>query len=140
MDFVVSSYTPTVTAILASGRPTEVLPFKLLAVTQCFTPGAEPLPGTEKELTNIQRHASKFPIVTLRNDEATVDRVMAGISECKWVHLACHGTQDAADPTRSGLLLQNGRLELSELIRKAVPHAEFAFLSACQTATGHNRL
>lgn len=140
MDFVVSSYTPTLTAILDTGQLTEVLPFRLLAVTQSSTPGAEPLPGTKKELINIQRHVGDFPLVTLEKDRATVEQVMKGISECKWVHLACHGTQDAAEPTRSGLLLQDGRLELSELIKKAVPHAEFAFLSACQTATGHNSL
>ena len=53
-----------------------------------------------------------------------------------WVHLACHGIQDVGDPTKSALLLQDGRLELSQIIKKSFPHADFAFLSACQTATG----
>jgi CHAT domain-containing protein len=38
------------------------------------------------------------------------------------------------------LELQNGRLKLSEIAIKPLPHAEFTFLSACQTATGHDSL
>jgi hypothetical protein len=38
------------------------------------------------------------------------------------------------------LELQNGRLKLSEMSIKPLPHAEFAFLSPCQAATGHDSL
>ncbi|TDL17179.1 hypothetical protein BD410DRAFT_807513 [Rickenella mellea] len=61
------------------------------------------------------------------------------MEQCSWVHLACHGIQDELDPMASGLLLQDGRLHLSKIIQKRLPHAEFAFLSACQTATGDGK-
>ncbi|TFK37083.1 CHAT domain-containing protein [Crucibulum laeve] len=63
------------------------------------------------------------------------------MSECAWVHLACHGTQNIADPTKSALILHGGKpLEVFEIIKKPLPNAEFVFMSACQTATGDNNL
>jgi CHAT domain-containing protein len=37
---------------------------------------------------------------------------------------------------KSGFALADGRLELSTIIKSNLKHAEFAFLSACQTSTG----
>ncbi|KAF8581487.1 hypothetical protein K439DRAFT_1654054 [Ramaria rubella] len=139
MDYVVSSYTPTLSTILNDHRKEEGH-FKLLTVIQPSTPGAIALPGTEGELAHIERHIGNLSISRLEKGQATIEAVMTGISECNWVHFACHGKQDTSEPTKSGLLLHNGRLELSDLIKKSLPHAEFAFLSACQTATGDKDL
>jgi CHAT domain-containing protein len=57
------------------------------------------------------------------------------MKECSWLHLACHGTQDADNLTKNGVLLQDGRLELLQTTPTPLPHTELAFLSACQTAT-----
>ncbi|KAG8825580.1 hypothetical protein FRC19_011112 [Serendipita sp. 401] len=62
------------------------------------------------------------------------------MKDCNWLHLACHGTQNPTDPTKSALLLHDGKLTLEEIIRLNLPHAEFAFLSACQTMTGDENL
>jgi CHAT domain-containing protein len=57
--------------------------------------------------------------------------------ESRWVHFACHGVQNTSSPTESALLLAgSSRLTLSEIIKLSLPHADLAFLSACQTATG----
>jgi len=58
------------------------------------------------------------------------------MEQCSWVHFACHGIQDISDPMKSGLLLSDGLLQLSDIMKKQLPSADFAFLSACQTATG----
>lgn len=52
-----------------------------------------------------------------------------------WVHLACHGTQDLDDPTRSAFALYDGSFTLASLMHKDLPSAQIAVLSACQTAT-----
>jgi CHAT domain-containing protein len=65
---------------------------------------------------------------------------MKGMEECSWLHLACHGVQKPEEPTKSALILQDGHLTLEEIIRLNLPNAEFAFLSACQTTTGDERL
>ena len=57
-----------------------------------------------------------------------------------WVHLACHGVQNYYDPLHSAFLLYDGRLTLETLMTKHLPDADLAVLSACQTATGDEKL
>ena len=56
------------------------------------------------------------------------------------IHLACHATQDSEDPLKSGFHLHDGCLELSEIIKQKYTVRELAFLSACQTSTGAEKL
>jgi len=72
----------------------------------------------------------------LKGPEATVKEVSKRMDECAWVHLTCHGFQNVAHLTESALLLDNGPLELTEITWKSLQNADFAFLSACQTAAG----
>lgn len=52
-----------------------------------------------------------------------------------------HGIQDVSNPTESALLLaESSRLTLSSIMKLSLPHADLAFLSACQTATGTKKL
>lgn len=140
-DIAVSSYTPTLNALLSGTRRKmdERSFFKLLAVIQPNTPGATPLPGTREELNRIQKYVPTSAIRVLYRSKATINEVLSGMDDCSWVHLACHGTQDITDPMESGLLLEDGRLGLSKIIQKRLPNAQFAFLSACQTATGDQK-
>lgn len=93
-------------------------------------------------MTRIEYHArGKVLAHRLEEHHATVESVQQGMKDCRWVHFACHGVQDASDPNQSALLLAGrSRLTLSSIIKLSVPHAEFAFLSACQTATGDKTL
>jgi CHAT domain-containing protein len=71
-----------------------------------------------------------------------VDSVVKGMEGHSWVHLACHAVQDTVEPTRLGSVsyLHDRSLELSTIITKSFSNADFAFLSACQTATGDKKL
>ncbi|KAF8127387.1 CHAT domain-containing protein, partial [Boletus edulis] len=63
------------------------------------------------------------------------------MKEADWVHFACHGIQDARNPTDSGLCLANERrLKISDIIGLSRSRGGLAFLSACQTATGDEGL
>jgi CHAT domain-containing protein len=140
MNVAVSSYTPTLEALLrlsmraapSSGDP------NVLIVSQPETPGQQPIPGTEKEAAVIQ---SIFPQSTtlLNRDKGTIAAVLEGMKTHSWVHLACHGIQDSLD---SAFSLYDGKLKLSTLMTRslALPQAELAFLSACQTASGDEEL
>ncbi|KAG9081841.1 hypothetical protein FRC07_014399, partial [Ceratobasidium sp. 392] len=55
-DLVVSSYTPTVGALLSSAEQRDGLKSGLLAVGQSATPGQSPLPKTVEELKVIEKH------------------------------------------------------------------------------------
>jgi CHAT domain-containing protein len=76
----------------------------------------------------------------LEGHEGTKQRVMKAMSDSNWLHLACHGSQRQDEPTKSGLILEDGQLTLEEIIKLDLPDAEFAFLSACQTTTGEETL
>ena len=139
-DFAISSYIPSLSALLnSSGRKvSKQASLDLLVVSQSNTPGVNSLPGTEEELQHIRKRASDFNLSyrSLQGREATVREVLSAMKKHSWVHFACHGIQDTADPMDSGLRLSDGLLRLSDIIKEPLPNAEFAFLSACQTATG----
>jgi CHAT domain-containing protein len=141
-DYLVSSYTPTLTTLInaTENHRTRGKFRGLLAVSQPNTPGQSPLPSTSVELAQIKRRSRGFGVQTLVGPAALVEKVIEGMEAHSWVHLACHAIQDTVRPTKSALCLHNGNLELSAIITKSFPNADFAFLSACQTATGDERL
>jgi CHAT domain-containing protein len=141
-DYVVSSYTPTLHALInATDRHGTGRKFRgLLAVSQPHTPGQSALPSTTVELTQIQKRAGDFGVHLLEGSAALVESVVKGMEAHSWVHLACHAVQDTVEPIRSAFCLHDGYLELATIIAKSFPDADFAFLSACQTAMGDEKL
>ncbi|KAJ7199761.1 CHAT domain-containing protein [Mycena pura] len=140
-DFVISSYTPSLAALMQPMSQSQQ-EFQLLAVAQASAMGQSYLPGTTDEINQIQECArDKVAVCPLMDQKATVARVEEGMMKSTWVHFACHGLQDRRTPTESALLLAgSSRLTLERIIRLSLPHANFAFLSACQTATGDKEL
>lgn len=139
-DYVVSSYTPTLSAILNQSAPVSQESFKILTVAQPYAPNAPPIPKTLDEVKQVSILAGNFNQVNLTEDTATVKSVLQGMKECNWIHLACHGMQNHENAIKSGLLLYDGVLELSTVMKESLPKADFAFLSACQTATGDEKV
>jgi len=118
----------------------DVKTTNLLLISQPSTPGQSSIPGTKEET-----HAVRDMIeptqksLLLENASATISRVKEEMKAHSWVHFACHAIQDAAEPLKSGVQLHDGRLELLEMMQK-LPKADFAFLSACQTSAGDEKL
>ncbi|CAE6367737.1 unnamed protein product [Rhizoctonia solani] len=142
-DHVISSYTPTLTALLASGSNTikSTSSCQMLAIGQANTPKHSPLPGTTRELACIQAHTpGDVHYSQLMGSQATVSAVLNAMEQHDWVHLACHAHQNVSDPTKSGFFLHDGILDLAEINRRSFKGKGLAFLSACQTATGDDRL
>ncbi|KAG1811384.1 CHAT domain-containing protein, partial [Suillus subaureus] len=52
------------------------------------------------------------------------------------VHLACHGKQDQTPPYNSHFAMRDEPLTPPDITEKDIPHAEFAFFSACHTTVG----
>lgn len=136
MDFVVSSYTPTLEALL---KPRSQLPQngsepRALIVSQPFTPGCAPIPATVIEAQKVAAHINQTTV--LGNNEGTVKATLDGMATHNWIHLACHGIQNREDPINSAFALHDGKLTLDMLMSRSLPDADLAVLSACQTATG----
>ncbi|KZV73890.1 TPR-like protein [Peniophora sp. CONT] len=143
-DFVVSSYTPSLAALISGrdGVAQNTSKTKLLLVTQPATPGLSPLPGTASESFRLFKalRESRIESTVLDDKHATVQTVREAVAHHHWVHLACHGSQDfMGDPTKSAFLLYDGPLSLATLMGTVAKDAELAFLSACQTAVGQLR-
>ncbi|KAG8791486.1 hypothetical protein FRC12_009076 [Ceratobasidium sp. 428] len=134
-DYAISSFTPSVSALLAPlGSPEEYS--GILAIGQAHTPGLAPLPGTVTELEKIIAQADTASLTRLEGAQATTEATLAALDSRSWVHFACHASQNVASPTESAFHLHNGSLDLATIARKQLKHADLAFLSACQTATG----
>jgi CHAT domain-containing protein len=138
---VVSSYTPTLSALARARRARIVGDVRQFAVGMPHTPGATPLPAVENELAAL---AARFPPPErgsqLCAEEATIARVLKGLAEHSWGHMACHANQNAADPSSSGFQLWDGMLTVADLAAQRLDDAELVFLSACHTAAGGGRL
>ncbi|KAF8552776.1 hypothetical protein OG21DRAFT_1415461, partial [Imleria badia] len=142
-DFAVSSYVPTLAILALSPNPAAAPSgdLRLLAVGQPPSDGLPHLSGVATELEHIKSviHSSPSARTTLvESSVGTVEEVLSLMKEADWVHFACHGVQDAEN---SGLCLADQRrLRLRDIIALSRPHGGLAFLSACQTAMGEERL
>ncbi|KAF7343295.1 CHAT domain-containing protein [Mycena venus] len=139
-DYVISSYTPTLTALL---DPPLVDPssFKITAVVEPSAPNCSPLPGVEDELARIMDHVPNDWISPLCNTKGTT--VLDHLKDSSIVHFACHGTQNLNNPLDSGLMLTEGLLKVAQIMqgpenneRATKKFMSLAFLSACETAKG----
>lgn len=138
-DYVVSSYTPTLTAIIDQSQPIRQDTFRILAISSQGN-NNPPIPQVEYEVELIRKIAGDLKVDELTRENATVNRVLEEMRGSSWCHFACHGQQNTSNPMKSGFHLHDRVLELSEIVKAYVPNAEFAFLSACQTATGDDKL
>ncbi|KAF8196370.1 CHAT domain-containing protein [Mycena galopus ATCC 62051] len=143
-DYVVPSYIPTLSALL--NPPTDVpAVFKMTAVIEPHAPNCSPLPGTEAELACIKDKVPAGWFTSLVN--TTEDAVIKHLQESSLVHFACHGLQDPTNPLNSGLMLSDGRLKVSRIMRRAgnettnrrLNEMSLAFLSACETGKGETK-
>ncbi|KAG8682602.1 hypothetical protein FRC11_014662 [Ceratobasidium sp. 423] len=140
-DYAISSYTPTLTALLTCTPSSLNRASRMLAIGQANTPRCTPLPGTTRELEYIKTHMyDKAEYSQLVDKEATTAAVLDAMEEHDWIHLACHAHQNVQDPTKSGFYLHDGTLDLASINRRSFKNKGLAFLSACQTATGDEKL
>ncbi|KAF6751858.1 CHAT domain-containing protein [Ephemerocybe angulata] len=144
-DYVVSSYTPTVNAItdrVKNHGPGDDTASGLFLTSQPSVKGVSPIPGTTSEVRSIFEQAMNagVRVQKLEGDEMSVADCIARMQDFSSVHLACHGSQNAAEPLQSRFLFHQGPLELGTILKSNLKNAELAFLSACQTSTGQEEL
>jgi CHAT domain-containing protein len=124
----------------------------VLAIAQPTTPGHTSLPNTTKEIHGLESVLPGDALIRLQdghngdltlaetNSNVTVSQVVAKLPRASILHLACHGYQDQESPLNSGFALEDGPLAIRKLFEIQIPYARLAFLSACSTAEGYERL
>ncbi|KAG1773738.1 CHAT domain-containing protein [Suillus placidus] len=139
-DLYICSYIPTLSALIRSRQ----LMKKRVAPSFVAIGQGQPGTGKGKELLAVD---SELELVhklvpatanrtTISGDTATRAGALEALQRNTWVHLACHGKQDRAQPYNSHFVMRDEHLTLLDIMDKDIPHAEFAFLSACHTAVG----
>ncbi|KAL5639610.1 hypothetical protein ACGC1H_006278 [Rhizoctonia solani] len=140
-DYTISSYIPTLTALLTRTPRLLSQDCRVLAIGQASTPGHSSLPGTVQELAYVKSHThTKAKYSQLTDSQATTTAVLDAMEQHDWVHLACHAHQNVDDPTKSGFYLHDGTLDISAINQRSFKNKGLAFLSACETATGDEKL
>ncbi|MEW2630130.1 CHAT domain-containing protein [Streptomyces sp. NPDC048389] len=146
LDRVVSSYTPTLRTLLHTRTHPPKHPLthprppgagdaaRGLIVSMPSTPGWPDLPAAEQEARAVHQRHPDAELLT--GPAATAPSVREALTHCSWAHFACHGAQDLGRPSRAALILHDGPLTLRDIVNLRLPHAEFAFLSACETSRG----
>jgi hypothetical protein len=145
-DYIVSSYTPTLSALHRARRnlsPIARGSLVLLAAGAPETMTSLKMPfldNVQRELTDVSRIARATDAIEILEygltSAAKVHEVAEAMPRADIVHLACHGMQDQEDPLNSGFCLGDGKLTVSELMGIRLDHPFLAFLSACETAKG----
>ena len=111
-------------------------------ISQPATPNQPRIPGTTKEVLAIKQllENKDVPVLCLEGEAATVNQGLTNMETHSCIHFACHAHQNTKEPLKSEFMLHDGGLELSEIIKKRLVGADLAYLSACQTSTGDEKL
>jgi CHAT domain-containing protein len=101
--------------------------------------GNAPLPNATVETEMIkEKMASKM--VSPENlgvvSPLRLADILGEIEDALVIHLACHGQQDPKSPLESGFMLRDGRLTVSHILQLKLQKTHFAFLAACESASG----
>jgi CHAT domain-containing protein len=137
---MISSYTPTITTLYrllteTQSQITEITTPKILLVAQPTTIGLPSLVNTRVEIDHIKTFVlAQYTTILDGGEDVSVDEALEALKEAHVPHLACHGHQDQENPLNSGFDLKDGRLTLGKLMRLNTPHAQLAYLSACNSA------
>jgi CHAT domain-containing protein len=138
-NYVVSSYTPTLSALVNAqsaatiDRPRDQS--NVLVVSVPDAPGLPSLPNAQVEVDRICDIMPSASLTTLSGNQACLESILKALIDVTVLHLACHGQQSQDNPLTSGFVLSDGRLTLERLMELHLPHAELAYLSACETAS-----
>jgi CHAT domain-containing protein len=136
-DYFISSYTPTIGALLLHNSPPLAETFEMMVVIE-----SSELPSTKTELKVIEQHVPSEMLIKVgvARRPAEVEAVASLLPSASIVHFACHGMQDRSKPLDSGLKLYDGLLIISRIMKETITDKSLAFLCACEMTMGYKDL
>ncbi|KAG1841219.1 CHAT domain-containing protein [Suillus subalutaceus] len=142
-DLYICSYTPTLSALVRSRQMMKKRVAPSFVTIGQGQPGAgkgKALLAVDSELELVRKLVpATANRTTVSGGAATRAGALEALEQNSWVHLACHGKQDPKQPYNSHFVMRDQPLTLLDIMEKHIPHAEFAFLSACHTAVGDKK-
>ena len=108
LDYVVSSYTPSVSLLLErvrNDREIDRTQCGLFLTNQPRVAGYPRIPGTTKEVNSIHNIAAERGVRVLKveGSDLSVEDCLKYMEDYSSVHFACHGLQNAEEPLVSRL-------------------------------------
>jgi tetratricopeptide (TPR) repeat protein len=152
LDRVVSSYTPTLRALMEarSTRPVEApagcddetVEGKVLFVSASPTDSdSSALRHVSREKEQLRHLLGPGQMVEVPWRDATIANVRDALGSHRWAQLSGHGWQDEYNPSLGGLKLVDGTWSVSDVVAHVGGFdGELIVLSACETAVGGVRL
>lgn len=139
LDRVMSSYSSSVKAIIYARQLHFALPASALLLAMDNTPGCSPLPFALKELDVLRDVCRSMAIDTVESERPVHD-IMSQMLRCGIFHFAGHGSTDDHDPSKSNLVLEDGKLMVSYLLEQNLRDSQpfLAYLSVCGTGRIRN--
>ena len=129
-DLYISSYTPTLSALLASRKPStqlSALPTLLVAQSDPSRPGAWPEAQVIRDLD--------LQATSLGRGNATLATILDGLQRHQFACVAYNGSLTTGRPFEAAMRIPNGELlTLLDLVRSQHPAGEFALLPGSHTA------
>lgn len=155
-DYVVSSYTPTLQALInarSSQRPIKRAEAQVLLGAAPYPFRGSSIPFTVNEIKEVAKSIPEGLILPLPAEEnvlrpldpdsgvvshggITVPTALRLLPSATILHIASHGQSNPDKPLEGGFLLKDDKLTLVKLMQKPLPNAWLAVLSACETAKG----
>ncbi|KAH0828771.1 hypothetical protein J3R83DRAFT_3209 [Lanmaoa asiatica] len=137
-DLYISSYTPTLTALIRARRRDRATKAKhFIAIGQANALGEQELFSVGAELANIgQRIDGLATFTRIEGPDSCIALVSEALRVNDWVHLACHGLPNRTQPFESAFALHDGHFTIERIIRCELQNPQFAYLSACHTTVG----
>lgn len=141
LDRVISSYSPSIRAIeFARNRQSRAerpQAQRVLIVGMPTTPDEAELKSVRSEVQAICGLAHSEMTCLLN---PTKENVLSHMKRSQIVHLSCHGRSEL-DPSKSMLLMEDWKtspLTVADIASLNLENTEFAFLSACHTASNRD--
>jgi CHAT domain-containing protein len=142
-DYAVSSYTPTLAALLRAQRDSQILnvstsKMSTIAVESAQDPTLSILRKVRDEIAEVISSARQAGMRVKVDDETPSSKiaVLGRLESAQFVHIACHGIQDYEVPVNSRFCMSDGSISVQDLMNLDLKKAFFGFLSACETAKG----
>ncbi|KAF7980738.1 hypothetical protein HWV62_36757 [Athelia sp. TMB] len=147
----ITSYTPTLSALISARKVDDQRPPATLNASEnepsllaIVYPGHPPKTEDEHddrlktvfvEYGVIEKAARASQNRAVVRAHATREGALEQLPYHRWMHFACHGRLNISQPFQSAFELEGDPLSLSDLVHAHLPHADFAFLAACDSAT-----
>ncbi|KAF4341814.1 hypothetical protein FBEOM_4271 [Fusarium beomiforme] len=138
MDRVISSYSPSLKALIQGRRQREVIagPAKALLIDMEHTPNKSRLPQAPGEIKSVGKVCESMAIRPVSVGHRKHE-ILSCLRDCKIFHFAGHGYTNGHNPSKSHLCLGDSRdsLTIGDILKLNLHEKSpfLAYLSACNT-------